>query len=217
MALTFPLSLTDFANGLQIESINFRLRHRVESSGVGTGMMIVAQNGPDFWAADVKLRPLYHRDSRAVQALIDSLDGGINDFYLYDPVCAYPLKDPGGVIIGASAITNTSVNSDGIHMGMTGFPVGYVVSPGDMFDFDYGPGNAYRALHRVVAGDTANGSGNVSLEFRPRLDDVTIATGKSMDFTRANARMKIINESIEDGTRQDIFTSGISFTAEQVP
>jgi hypothetical protein len=215
--LTFPLSLDEFANGLQIESIVFGLRHRVEVSGVGTGAMIAAQNGPDFWAADIKIRPIYHKDARYLQALINSLDGGINDFLLYDPVCAFPACDPDGSILGSSTITNTVVNANGVQMNLTGFPVGYKLTPGDMFGFNYGPGGSYRALHQIVVGDTANGSGTVGIEFRPRLDDHDLATGKTMDFKKACGRFKIINDSIEYGTRQDIFTSGISFSAEQVP
>jgi hypothetical protein len=38
-----------------------------------------------------------------------------------------------------------------------------------------------------------------------------------MTFKKASCRMKIIAESIDYGTRKDVFTSGISFSCEQVP
>lgn len=215
--LTFPLSLSQFANGLQTESIDMHIVHGVTPSGLGTGNTIVANRRSDFWVADIKIRPLYHKVARALQAMINSMDGGLNDFLLYDPVCAFPAEDPGGIVLGAATVTNSTVNANGIQMNLTGFPVGYVLSPGDRFSFTYGPGNAYRALHEIAVGGTANGSGTVGIEFRPRLDDPDLTTGKTMDFKQACARMKIIEESIEHGTRQDLFTSGISFSAEQVP
>jgi hypothetical protein len=215
--LTFPLSLSQFANGLQIENIDMHIVHGITPSGLGTGNMIIANRRSDYWVADVKIRPLYHKAARALQAMINSMDGGLNDFLLCDPVCAYPAEDPDGTILGTSTITNSSVNANGIQMNLTGFPVGYVLSTGDRFSFTYGPGNIYRALHEIVVGDTANGSGTVGIEFRPRLDDPDLATGKTMDLKRACARMKIIEESIEHGSRQDLFTSGLSFSCEQVP
>jgi len=217
MALTFPLSRSVFADGLPIESIQFRLQNRVETSGIGTGNTLVAETGPAFWAAEIVLRAVYNKDSRAIQALIDSLDGGMSDFYLSDPIFAFPRRDPTGSILGSTTVTNIAVGSNGKQMKFNG-PAGYIYSVGDMFSFDYGAGGAYRALHRIVEGDTANGSGDTGwIEFRPRLDDPDLPSGKVMDFKHPTARMKFVPGSVEYGTAKDIFTSGIAFSCEQVP
>jgi len=216
-SLTFPLGLSDFANGLQLESLKFYPVDPVEISGQGTGQMIASNPRPSYWAADIVIRPLYSGAARALQALIHSLDGGLNDFYLYDPVSAFPIADPGGSILGGAAVTNSLVAGNGKQMKFSGLPAHYVLSPGDRFSFDYGSG-IYRALHEIVAGDTADGSGNTDfIEFRPRLDDPSVATGKPMNFRKASCRMKIVQESINYGERKDVFTSGMAFSCEQVP
>jgi hypothetical protein len=215
MALqTFPLGLTDFANGLPLATIKFRPNKRMQTSGETSGKIIAIEVAPDYWSVEVSFRPLYSQEARAFEAMIDSLDGGLNDFYIFDPISAYPVLDPKGANLGASSITNTNIHSSNKAMKFTGFPVGYVLSPGDVFCYDYGPGNIYRAYHRITSGGDANSDW---ISFRPALPDITLSTGKAMDFTKASIRAKMVYESIDYGQREDIFTSGIGFLAEQVP
>jgi hypothetical protein len=217
MAITFPLALSQFANVIAKTSVKFWLAGNMQTSGQA-GNLIVADLAPKYWAAEVGMINMSNAEAMGVQAMIESLDEGLNDFYLYDPRCAYPQYDPDGSIIGSSTITNTDVATNGKVMDFTGFPNNYVLSPGDMFSFDFGSGGIYRALHRVVVGGTANSSGDLNnVEFRPRLADPNLGIGKTMTFKRPSARMKMIPGSFDPGTAKQTMTTGMSFKCRQVP
>ena len=218
MALTFPFALTSFANLLPKTSVRFDLKYQQEMSGLAVGQVIVADLGPAFWEAEITMINLQNDDWRALQALVLALDGGLNDFYLYDPRCAYPQYDPDGSKLGSSTITNTNVASNGKVMDFTGFPNNYKINPGDMFSFDYGSGNAYRALHMVVNGGTANSSHDLNnVEFRPHLDDPSLATGKTMDFIKPAGRFKMIPGTYDTGAARQMMTTGMTLKARQIP
>jgi hypothetical protein len=218
MALEFPYTVGSFANLLRMTSIKFMLADNMESSGLGNGQVIVADLAPKFWTADVALINMGNAEAMQMQALVEALDGGLNDFYLYDPRCAYPQYDPTGSILGANTVTNSEVAGNGKQMKFSGLPAAYQIRSGDMFSFVYGPSNEYRALHRVVVGDTANGSGNTTwIEFRPRLADPSLATGKTMTLIKPNCRMKLIPNSFDGGNARQMMTTGMSFKCRQVP
>lgn len=217
--LTYPLVLSDFMEKLQIERIRFRLNKRMNFSGIGTGRILAAEIGPDFWSLEIVLRTLYSQESREVQGLLDALDGGLNDFYAYDKIFAYPQSDPDGTILGGATITNTAVHGSGEAMKFDGFPDPpgpglYQLNTGDMFGFSYGPGGIYKALHRITSGGTANSDW---ISFKPALADPDLATGKNMDFKKAVGRFKLVPDSLDYGEAMDIHTSGITLSAEQVP
>jgi hypothetical protein len=216
-ALTFPLALGDFANQLRKMTVKFDLEYAQELSGLGGGQIIAADLAPEFWTADVALINMTNDDWRKVQAVFLALDGSINDFYLYDPRCAYPAYDPDGSKLGSNTITITNVDS-AKQVDLAGFPNNYVLTPGDMFSFSYGAGNAYKALHMVVQGGTAGVGGNITnVEIRPYLDDPSLATPKTIDIIKPTCRMKIIPGSKEAGTARQMITTGMTFRCRQIP
>lgn len=215
--LTFPLGTGQFAAIIGKTTVKFWLANSMQWSGLASGKLIPADTAPKYWMAEIGIINMSNAEAMAVQAIIESMDGGLNDFYLYDPRCEYPQYDPTGSIIGSSTITNTDVANNGIVMDFTGFPEDYELRPGDMFAFNFGPGNAYRALHRVVQGGTANGDGDINgVEFRPRLADPDLATGKTMDFKRPSARMKLLPDGFDPGAAKLMMTTGMSFKCRQV-
>jgi hypothetical protein len=224
MAYTYPFALADFWDKIVplMGSIRpFKLESRINASGQGSGNQLIVETGPRFWTTQVNFRPLYKSEARLVEVLIESLDGGLNDFYAYDPLSIYPIFDPTGSKLAANPngpIIDSTVGSDLKTIRFSGLPANFVINPGDMFSFSYGAGSAYQALHRIFVGATANGSGVTGfMEFRPALDDPSLPTGKTMRLIKPYCRMKIVPGSFDEGEHANIFRTGMTFTAEQVP
>jgi len=216
MALSFPLNATEFANKLRIQTVRWWLQEYQESSMTGGGEFLVADLAPRRWRADVTLIRMSHDDASEVQALVESLDGSINAFNLYDPRKMYPRSDPNGTLIASSTPIISSLSSNNKVLAISGLPEGYALSGGDMFSFLYGPTPQRRALHRVVGSVTANSSGVASgVEVRPHFEP-GVATGIELDFSKPACRVRMIPGSFDPGTARGMITEGMSFQAQQV-
>ncbi len=213
MALTFPYAVTSFADILRMSSVKFQLIPDQQISGAGKGRIIVADMGPKYWEAEVRLINMEHDVARQVQAMIEALDGSLNDFFLYDPRWAYPAEDWGGPRLGPAVVTIGALNANNKEMTLSGLPNGYVLTPGDMLHFDFGVPSK-RALHRIVAGGVAAG-GSVGIEVRPHIEPGA-TTGLVASLIKPSARMKIVPESFDPGTARGMITSGMGFKCRQV-
>lgn len=157
MSLTFPLSLADFADKLGLQAAPLVLRDNRELFGMGSGQIIEADLSPSLWGADVTTRPWRAIEARRLEALANAVIRSKGSFYLYDPRKAVPALDPGGAVLGASAVKIASL-PDAKSMGLKGLPAGYRLSVGDHLCFDYG-NPARRAFHEIAEDVTADGSG----------------------------------------------------------
>lgn len=196
MALTFPLAQTSFGDTLPVQSVEWTLTRQQEFSGLGTGEGLVADLAPPLWEGQVTLRPLLHTDARAIAAQLDAFDGGMNSFYLANPLGWYPKADPDGAIYGVSAPTIHTIASNRKEVRITGLPANYVLSPGDMFAVDYGSPSR-RALHRLVTGSTAVAGLTPLVEVRPHLRP-GITTTLAVDFSKPAAKVKIVPGSVAE-------------------
>lgn len=220
MALTFPLSVADFADKLKIQSVEWKLQRYDELSGLGTGAVLSAQLAPPRWTAKVNLAPMLNGEAFQVQALIEVLDP-MASFYLYAPQQPYPQSDPDGSILGASTPAVRTVGSDNKSFSLKGLPVGYVISVGDMIAFDYGSNPTRRALHRVMETQVATAGGNTVLfEVRPHLRP-GIAIDLPVTLIKPAAKMLIVPGSFSPGTSIGTsglkIASGMAFEAVQRP
>jgi hypothetical protein len=215
MALSFPFAIGSFADQLRMTTVRWRLVADQQISGLGGGKIIVADLAPKYWEAEVSLINMENRDARRIQALIEALDEGMNDFYLYDPRCAFPITDPTGSIFGAATVQINTLNANNKELTLKGVPATRTLSAGDMFHLDFGS-PAKRALHRIVVGATANGSGiTPSLEVRPHILPGA-AVDAAVTLIKPSARVKMIPGSFEPGTARQMMTTGLSFKARQV-
>lgn len=201
MAITFPLAVENFADLLRIASVSWFLRDSQELSGLGNGQILAADLAPRLWEGNVTTGRMTFDEAMDMQALIESLDGALNTFYLYNPLRKYPREDPDGSILGAATPVIASLDANNKAMTVSGLPANYVLSRGDMLAFDYGS-PARRALHRVVETVTASGAGLSPLfEVRPH-----IRTGAAVadDIILAKPAAKVIMQpgsfSIENDT-----------------
>lgn len=223
MAFTFPLALGSFANQLRMAQVTFRLEHQQEISGKANGQAIAAELAPSLWAADVNIINMEQRDALRMQSIIEALDGAINDFYLYDPRCAYPYYDPDGSILSGLTVRLKNIRNAN-EIKLEGLTPGFELYAGEMFHFNYGGSNQYRALHRIVSDIVANGSGETDwIEIRPYLADPDIANtaddgagnGKQIDLVNPAGRFKMLE--FDPGSAKQVMTSGMAFKARQVP
>ena len=217
MALTFPLSLNAFADRLRIQSVNWKLERYDELSGLGSGEVLAAQLAPPRMVGDVELVPMYHAAAAQVQALIESLDGAINSFYLYAPQRKYPQYDPTGAVLGAAAVTIHTVGGNNKSLRLQGLPSGYVLTLGDYLSFDYGSNPVRRAFHRIVETVTTPGTGiSPTFEVRPHLRP-GVEGGLSVVLVKPSAKVFIVPGSFNPGTASGVITEGMSFQVMQRP
>ena len=153
MALTFPRS--DFHTLAPLADTHFQLQQRVETSRSASGVTRVREVGPALWVAECTTVPLRHADAARVEALLDTLDGGARAVLLTD------VRHPRPATATDEPLTGVQIHSVDLADGtlrLKGLPAGFVLTPGDYLAFNFGAGPS-RALHRVVEGVTADGSG----------------------------------------------------------
>ncbi|MDK3072773.1 hypothetical protein QO034_06595 [Sedimentitalea sp. JM2-8] len=160
MALSFPLPLSEFLDTLPVSRVTFRLEQAVTSSETGGGEVIRHARGARLWGGEIVLDRDYHAVWAAIEARIALLEEPGASFLITDTRLPGPIADPDGSILGAAAVQILSVNANSRELRLKGLPPGYAISQGDMLSFSYGSNPVRRALHRVVTGAVANGSGN---------------------------------------------------------
>lgn len=205
----------DLANALKISAAPFRLPPRQKLSREAGGKPRGADLGDPLWVADVTCSMLTLAEARAIDALINSLDGVKGSFYLYDPAAMYPLADPGGVILGSATVTIAALGAD--TLSLDGLPDGYALSAGDNLAFDTGSDpDVHRCFHQVVAGGTADGDGlAANIKVRPFIQPGA-STGLVVTLKRPACEMIIVPGSYQPGQVRATIKS-VAFQAQQVP
>lgn len=210
-------STETFADKLPITRVEWQLMRWDEYSGLGTGEVLAAQLAPPRWGASVELAPMYHDKAAAIQALIEALDGPINNFYLYAPQKPFPRYDPRGEILGSASPVISIPGANNKSLSFAGMPSGYQLSAGDMFAVDYASNPTRRYLGRLVGDSTASGSGSTGqIEVRPHLP-AGIAAALPVMFLKPSARVFILPNTFNPGSAQGLFTTGMSFEVMQRP
>lgn len=206
---------TALATALRQVKANWRLDYGQEMSGQASGRVRVADVRDPRWVADIASTPVLAADFDALQALVESLDGGAGTFLLWNAQRQYPQADPGGTTLGASTVTVLSVGSDNKSLALQGLPTGYELRRGDLVQVTYASPLTNIALHRVIAASViADGDGETEeFEVRPH-----ILTGMAEDDTvnlkRPAAEMMIVPGSYDPDFARLVGT--IAFQAAQV-
>jgi hypothetical protein len=217
MSVTFPLTSTAFFSTLKLGSVMFRQSFGQESSGVGSGEIIVKDLRPALWMAQCQTVPLTNDGLADVNALIELLGEGLNSFYAYDTRKQFPKADPTGSILGASVVTIDGTSGN-FGLRLTGLPVGYVLTRGDLLSFSDGTS---QLLHRVGETVSANGSGTTPLfEVRPKLSALTATAASDspppvVSLVKPEVEMKIVPGSYSPSDGPTKFTGIVSFQAVQ--
>ncbi|WP_127078345.1 hypothetical protein [Rhodomicrobium lacus] len=171
MTITYPRALLDVAQIAQCTVTLQRMDTRATTRG---GLVQVANLGPATWKFAYQTVPLLAPDANAWEAWLASLRGGLRYFQGTDarfqnPV-AYPdgvatlTRPGGGSFDGTANLTAADATASTVTLGA--LPVGYVASPGDWISF---PTAASVALHRVIEGGVASGTGALTVTVEPAL------------------------------------------------
>lgn len=208
------MATLDLMNALVAASLNFRLDYGQETSGQAGGQVRVKDLRSPLWMMDVDCSTLSLQQLRIVRARVGALGGSGSSFYAYDKAARYPATDPGGLIVGSSAVLINSLGGDGASLSLKGLPPGYVLTEGDLLAFTFS--STRRALHMIdaVAGAVANGSG-VTPEFHvsPPIRQGA-AVNNPVNLKMPAAEMRIVPGSLSQNASGMIGT--YSFKAVQV-
>lgn len=213
MALSFPLALATFWDGLNVRNGRPILVHQQEFSGLGTGEGLAADLGPALWQMSVQSASQSMDDVIALRAKLDALDGAIHTLYATDKMREYPKADPDGSTLGASTPTINTIDANRKELRITGLPAGYVISAGDMFSISYGSPSR-QAWCRVVTGAVADVAGLTPLiEVRQHLPP-GVTTTLAVTLIKSAMKCKIVPGSL---TPEDnlMVTGTLSFTLRQ--
>ncbi|MTH62112.1 hypothetical protein [Paracoccus litorisediminis] len=206
MALPANLNLSQFSNKLRVTGFTLHCPTPKAISRTGGGEVLQARLGPSLWQGECQLSFSPQVKTAGIRALIDLLlDPG--QTFNFSPVDYYgPAADLGGVALGSASVTLSAVASNNRDLTLAGLPSGYVLSPDDLLSFTHSGG--IPALHRLVVGATANGSGVATVEVWPRVRPGW-AAGAAVQLKTPFLRAIMLER--EPGSSARIMHSGISF------
>jgi hypothetical protein len=147
----------------------FRLSHGVSVNRLNGGVTQVRQYAEPRWVADFSYSPMHRASYQAVEAWIDSLRGGLLDFYGHDPLKPLPITYRSGLPSGfpGDPITVFAVGTNSISV--AGLPTGFVLKAGDHIGIKEG---TRRGLFRIME-DFVGTTGALNVE--PRVNGFTTA------------------------------------------
>jgi hypothetical protein len=200
VTIAFPRALP---SQLKTVGLAFDPLPMLEVTPLRSGGRIALDLGPTLWqASSWQSSPMEEEDFGELRAWYATLTS-VKHFLGYDILRQYPVayKDGWGALtVGGNPFDGTgrltAVSDGGLTAALALLPVGFIASPGDYFAFWYGTDDAYRALHMVVAGGVADGSGELSIEVRPEIrtgwEDDSSPPARVVDLYRPTARMAIV-------------------------
>lgn len=208
MALSFPRALPA---AFRVVGMSFPPAPMIEVTPLRSGRQISKDMGPTLWRPRYETAQLTPAQAGTVRALYDTLTS-VEEFYAYDLLREYPLAYANGWPGGFDGTgTLDDVESNNVEVNLSDLFAGFVFSPGDYLSFSYS--TSLRALHRVVAPATANGSGQVTVEVRPHIRPGW-AEGAVVDLYRPSCRAIILPGTYSEQIDVD-HTTRISFEAIQ--
>lgn len=157
MALTFPR--TDIVDPWNFATQSFTLPPRQETSTGADGTIWGKDFGPRLWLAQYGTGDLDHDSALALEAKLNSLRGVIHLFEAGDGRRPYPRAHKNGAFNDTGKLK--SGGDDNMSLSLSGLDAGFKLSVGDYLSFAFG---TKRALHQVLEGVTADGSGD-TVEF----------------------------------------------------
>lgn len=179
MTITYPLS---FPTNLGISSFRLGLRESIgRNESPYTFDEQIYDNMGEMWELEVQLPNMLRADAEEFNAFLLKLRGRYGTFLLGDPNGATPR----GLWAGSPLVKGGS--QTGYTLLVDGFTIGTTVKAGDYFSLGTG---ANTHLHKLVTDGTANGSGEITLEFMPYLR-ASPADNDAVTFTSAKGLFRL--------------------------
>jgi hypothetical protein len=215
MAQSFPLPLATFAGKYRIDSMTFDLSESRSISQTGAGEILTADNGARLWTGSVQMTARSHDDSADAEAMLSILRETGASFMMADLRRPGPRADADGVWLGTATPVLAAIATNNRDISISGLPAAYVLSRGDMIAWTYLTSPVRYALHRIVTGGAANGTGLCTgIEVTPRVrSGVTI--GSAVTLIRPTCKAIIVPGTVAPGNRNLTATSSIAFRFTQ--
>ena len=215
MALTFPLSISDFMGRLPISEATFEIPESLEVSETDGGDLLTAEIGTRLWRGEITLGKITRDEEADAATLIDVLRNG-RTFLAFDVRRPWPRADVNGTILGASSVQIAALETSNRELSLSGLPPGYELRRGDYLGFDYGANPTRRALHKVVnLSVTASGGGVTPLiEVVPNIRQGAVV-GTPVRLVRAYCTAIIVPGSVSPGASRRTLTEGTKFSWQQ--
>ena len=212
--LSFPLSLADFNDGLRVVSQDFDLSENRRVTETGGGELLVSDLGPRLWRGAIEVAANTHAGQRKAQALAQALRQGAATFMVCDRKGRFPAADPTGALLGATTPSLFNPVADSPDVTLAGLPSGYVLPPGDYLAFPYGSPTRH-ALHQIVVGATAAGTGRATVTVVPSIRPGA-TNGAPVSLVNPSCRAMLVPGSFRAGTQTPAAHGGFSFEWRQV-
>jgi hypothetical protein len=209
MALTFPLSVSQFMSILPIEEMTFHAPAQAQISQTAGGEVMSAELGPQLWRGQITLGTMPWEEARNPDVLLDILGVPGRTFWAYDTRHPAPYLDPSGSVLGAATPMIHTLDGNGRDMRLQGLPAGYTLQRGDYLAFDYA---GRRALHRVAAESvSAAGTGITSLfEVSPSIRPGALV-GAAVTLIKASCKAMLIPGQTDKGIARSTVHEGMTF------
>ena len=176
--MTFPLEFPAAAFRCRANGLAFDLDPNNDaeiSSPTWGGLVQSIGQGRRLWRMRYDLVTLREADAESVISAIRRLRGTTRRFRAINPLRrvaqAYPNGYAGLVRAGGGAFDGTAtlfaIGEALDTVTLSGLPAGFVLTPGDFMSWAFG--GTRQALHAVVVGGVANGSGIVSVTLEPTI------------------------------------------------
>lgn len=198
MAISYPLNMP---SGLKESSARLFAANSVSSTvSPFTFQSQIYQHGGEAWGLEVSLDPMPRAEAAPWIAFLGALRGKFGTF-LYGPEL---LKNPMGLAAGTPRVNGA--NQTGSALITDGWTAGTTLKAGDLFQIS-------TSLYMALTDQTADGSGNMTIDVWPRLrvhaDNLTLTLSSPRGIFRLSENVA----SIVDTPRHGLFE--ISFTAEE--
>jgi hypothetical protein len=211
MALSSPLSLSQFADLFHVADAKFVSQVSQEMSGTGGSDDLYADLSVPRWSLDITTGDLDHPTAELVSARYNWLVHTLTDFMMYNSTAKYPSTDPSGSLLTGHSVVLGTI-ADRYHAILSALPNDFTVPAGSYLQVTFGTSRTY--LGQLVEDAVANGSGTTpSVTLTPGLPD-SIVSGDAVNLLLPAARFRVQPNSLRPS-----FTSGktrrLAFSARQ--
>lgn len=210
------------ASQLELQRVDY-------SAPEATGRVGGVQAGFPLWSATYTLGRMPQSYSDQWEAFLRGLRGATRRFLGRDLTRQYPLLYPDGfgdfgAFTGAASSWSQTINSDGdaeLTLNLGAAAAGLTLSPGDGIDFRYTAsedaisGLAWRAFVMVNVGDTADGSGSLTVIVEPPVPSA-VPSDATAHIDQPACVMTLITGSTDLGAKDRLYSiNGGTVTAVQ--
>lgn len=163
MTLAFPLALQAFNDVLPISSVEWGIQRSDRISGQGSGRYWQAETAPPLWRAIIELDRRPSDEMKRYAAKVRALHGIQYGFFLTDPLSPFPAADPGGLILGNSAVQIESIPGHRSSLSLKGLPPFYQLRVSDKFTVVYGSNPTRYGFFEITEDGAATSDGTTGL------------------------------------------------------